>query len=94
MKTINLSLFTLTTVLYSKVSETQGVFESSNCLEMDDEQYFEYYACGVEITEIMRFSESNNYEVCGVAVGKLIEVSELNEPIRIEAEGKGVIWQK
>jgi len=80
--------------LVFKSSRNTGAFESSNCLEMDDEQYLEYYACGVEITEILELPQSNNYEAGDVAVGKFIELSEINEPIRIETEDKEVIWEK
>jgi len=36
-----------------KSCRNTGAFESSNCLDVGDREYLEYYSCGVEITEIM-----------------------------------------
>ena len=80
--------------LVFKSCRNTGAFESSNCLEMDDKEYLEYYACGVEITEILNLPQDGSQGTLEIECGKLLEVSELNEPIRIEAEGKGIIWQK
>ena len=80
--------------LVFKSCRNTGAFESSNCLEMDDKEYLEYYACGVEITEILNFPQNGIQDTLEVECGKLFEISELNEPLRIETEDKKVIWQK
>ena len=72
-----------------------GVFdtisETDNCLEEDDPNYKEYYMCIIEITDIIRQPDEGLYEG---DVGDLIEISVFNEPIKIEVQGKGVVWQK
>lgn len=80
--------------LIIKSMRNTGVFESCNCFEIDDDRFFEYYACAVEITEILQLPRSENYDLREIVVGKLIEISELNEPIRIESESRKIIWEK
>ena len=73
------------------------ISETCTCeLEEDDPNYIEYYMCVFEITQVLSPPSKNicNPYLGELKVGSLIEVSELNEPIKIEAEGKGIIWQK
>ena len=65
--------------------------ETDNCLDEDDPDYKEYYMCVIEITDIIRLPNQGTFNE---KVGDLMEISVLNEPIKIEEEGKGVIWKK
>lgn len=64
------------------------VFESCNCLEEEDPNYKEYYACAFRIDRILRNAGNNMY-----TVGRLIEISIDYEPTRILHDGS-VIWEK
>lgn len=66
--------------------------ETSTCeLEEDDTNYKEYYMCVMEITDIVKLPRGVMFNE---KVGDLIELSILNEPIKIEEKGKSVIWKK
>ena len=65
--------------------------ETDNCLEENDPDYKEYYMCVVEITDIVQLPIQ---DIFNEKVGDLIELSVLNEPIKIEREGKVIIWEK
>ena len=68
------------------------ISETSTCeLEEDDPNYLEYYMGIMEISDIIELSEGATFKG---EIGDLIELSVLNEPIRIEEKGKGIIWQK
>ena len=78
-----------------KSNKNTGVFESTNCLELDDPNYLEYYACCVEVTEIVTLTwNTANEKTEQFNIGDFIELSEINEPIKIETESKKVIWQR
>ena len=66
-------------------------YESENGLDMDDADYLEYYAAAILILEIMSLPESEDFDY---EVGELMEISILNEPIKIELEDGTVIWEK
>jgi hypothetical protein len=73
------------------------ISETCTCeIDEDDPNYLEYYLCAFEVAQIISppSKDIRNPYFGELRIGSLIEVSELNEPIRIEAEGKGVIWQK
>ncbi|MPM99402.1 hypothetical protein SDC9_146593 [bioreactor metagenome] len=65
--------------------------ETDNSLEEDDPDYKEYYMCVIKIADIVRLPNQGPFNE---KVGDLIEVSILNEPIKIEEKGKGIIWEK
>jgi len=73
-----------------------GVFEADNLLDLDDENYLEYYACAVYVSDILYASGQDviNPEFGSAEIGKFIEISELNEPTKIEATDGTVLWQK
>lgn len=62
-------------------------YESCNCLEEDDPNYKEYYACCVEIIKVIKCNETFQKKE-----GDLIEVSIDNQPSRIELEDGSIIW--
>ena len=72
-----------------------GSFETDNGLELDDENYLEYYACVVRIAEVIQEpNETINPHFGEIKAGGYIEVSELNEPIKIETLDGTSLWQK
>ena len=77
-----------------KSCRNTGIFESSNCLDIDSPEYLEYYSCGVEITEILNLPLIGSQGSLEIDSGKLLEISELHEPLRIETEDGKVVWQK
>ena len=64
-----------------------GVFETDNGLDFDDEGFLEYYACCVAVSEIIK-------DGVDTSIGEYIELSEYNEPERIETENGEVLWEK
>lgn len=64
-------------------------YESSNCLEEDDPNYKEFYACCVEIIKIIKSNDLFDKKE-----GDFIEVSIDNEPSRIELEDGTLVWEK
>lgn len=73
-----------------------GAFESSNMLELDDENYQEYYACGIEIKEIVA---SNNSPKCleiqeTLKNGYMVEITPFNEPLKVETVDGQVLWSR
>jgi len=70
---------------------SDGISETDNCLDEDDPDYKEYYMCVIKITDIVRLPNQGTFNE---KVGDLLEVSVLNEPIKIEEKGKSVIWKK
>jgi hypothetical protein len=68
------------------------ISETCTCeLEEDSPNYQEYYMCAMEIADIVKLPKDITFKE---KVGDLIELSVLNEPVRIETKEKGVIWQK
>ena len=57
-------------------------FETDNCLEMDDPQYEEYYACEVIIKNIISYSENEMESIPNESLlyGKSLEISYRNTP--------------
>ncbi|WP_416150221.1 hypothetical protein ACM26V_04330 [Salipaludibacillus sp. HK11] len=66
-------------------------YETDNGLEMDEPGYVEYYACAVEIQEII-----NQPELVGdnIKVGNLIEVSIYNDLLSVSKDDGTVIWYR
>lgn len=75
-------------------SKNIGIYESDNALDLEDEQYFEYYACAIEVTKILSIPTHNNYNIDEFKIGSLIELSELNEPLKIELSNGKIIWEQ
>ena len=67
------------------------ISETTNCLDYDDPDLIEYYMCVFMITDVVQLSKTEPF--IG-EVGGLYELSELNEPIKIEVKEGEVIWQK
>lgn len=66
------------------------ISETCTCeLEEDDPNYREYYMCVMEITDIVELPKEVTFNE---KAGDLIELSVLNEPIRIETKEKCLIW--
>ena len=63
------------------------VYESCNCLEEDDPNYKEYYACCVEIIKVIKSNETFQKKE-----GDFIEISVDNQPSKIELENGTIIW--
>jgi len=79
-----------------KSTGNTGVFETNNSYDITEEGYSEYYACAVGITEILQNPETDNFnpEFGELKAGNLIEISEFNEPLKIELEDHTIIWEK
>ena len=77
--------------LVFKSNKNTGVFESTNCLELEDPNFIEFYDCFFEISEILSSSSEMDSKI---KQGNYFAISEHNEPIKIETEDKKVIWQK
>jgi hypothetical protein len=69
-----------------------GVFETCNCLDVDDPKYHEYYACVVAVSKIVQNPQGPYDEE--IKIGGLIEISELNEPLRVETSDGKTVWSK
>ena len=82
--------------LVIKSTGNTGVYESNNSLDMEDENYLDYYACAVYVADILCDSGKDiiKPEFGYLDVGELIEISELNEPTKIETTDGSVLWQK
>lgn len=79
-----------------KSSGNLGSSETNNGLEPEEKGYLEYYACWVKVGEIMASPQrlaSNT--VCGnFKVGEGVELSLLNQPLKIEAEDGTLLWSR
>ncbi|MBR5157189.1 MAG: hypothetical protein IKW59_05415 [Clostridia bacterium] len=64
-----------------------GVYETDNGLECDAEGYLEYYACSIKVSKIVQNQDD-------LEIGEYIELSEYNEPRRIEFENGEILWEK
>lgn len=70
--------------------EIDTLFETYTVdLEDDDPGYMEYHACAFMIKRVVSNSEHKDIEP-----GRLIEVSVLNRPTRIELEDGSILWEK
>jgi len=65
--------------------------ETDNGLDEANPDYKEYYMCVIEITDIVKLPY--NY-LFNKKIGDLVELSEVNEPMRIELDNGEVIWEK
>lgn len=70
------------------VGKIDTVYESCNCLDENDPNYKEYYACCVEIIKVIKCDETFQKKE-----GELIEVSIDNQPSRIELEDGTLVWE-
>ncbi|MCL2695244.1 MAG: hypothetical protein FWE69_02840 [Clostridiales bacterium] len=82
--------------LVIKSTGNTGVFETTNCLDLEDENFFEYYACAVYVSDILHAPQKDiiKPEFGSAEIGKFIEISELNEPTKIETTDGTVLWEK
>jgi len=76
--------------LYLKVI-VDTVFETDNGLDMDDEEYQEFYMGLLEIQKIINYPTNETFDR---NVGECIEISIMNEPVRIELEDHTILWNK
>ena len=65
------------------------VYESCNCLDEDDPNYMDYYACAMKVTKVNK--ASGDYDK---KIGDLVEISIINCPDKIELLNDQVIWSK
>lgn len=63
-------------------------YESCNCLEEDDPNYKEFYACSVEIVKIIKSNDLFDKKE-----GDFMEVSIDNQPSRIELADGALLWE-
>ncbi|MDL2226526.1 hypothetical protein LJB86_02585 [Deltaproteobacteria bacterium OttesenSCG-928-M10] len=73
-----------------------GAFESDNGLELDDENYQEYYACGIEIVEIIKATDSPKCREIQETLtnGYMVEITPFNEPLKIESIDGQLLWSR
>jgi hypothetical protein len=64
------------------------IYETDNGLELEDEDYDEYFACTLKIMPI-----DNNPSGNVLRENTLLEVSNQNKPIKIFLENGVLIWQ-
>lgn len=83
----------LTVFWYNRNLILQGkidtVYETNNCLEEDDPDYKEFYACAFEIVKIVQ--KPIDFEK---RVGDLIEISIDNQPSLIALLDGTVVWKE
>ena len=65
--------------------------ETTNCLDDDDPSFKEYFMCVIQITDIVKLPYNSLFNE---KIGDLIELSEINEPLKIELSDGRVIWEK
>ena len=65
-----------------------SIYESCNCLDEDDPNYLEYYACIVKIIEIKNKPKNFNKKI-----GDLLEISIENQPSIISLDDGTIIWK-
>ncbi|SFU84816.1 hypothetical protein [Butyrivibrio sp. INlla21] len=63
------------------------IYESDNCLDEDDPNYKEFYACAFKVDKVLDAIGNSNMEV-----GKLIEISVDNQPVQIFDINRNLIW--
>lgn len=64
------------------------IYETDNGLELEDENYEEYFACALEILSIENNSSRN-----ALNENTLLEISKKNKPNKIFLENGVLIWQ-
>ncbi|MBA2874576.1 hypothetical protein [Thermaerobacillus caldiproteolyticus] len=64
------------------------IYETDNGLELEDEDYDEYFACALKILSI-----ENNPSGRVLSENTLLEVSKQNKPSKIFLENGVLIWQ-
>ncbi len=64
--------------------------ETDNCLDDDDPNYCEYYMAVVKIIKILQYPDTEPFRK---RPGELMEVSEFNEPSRIELEDGTIVFE-
>ncbi|EAD0694743.1 hypothetical protein EDX87_00865 [Listeria monocytogenes] len=69
--------------------EIDTIYETDNGLEMDSDDYIEFYACSVKVLEIL----SSPIEGTELVVDSLIEISMQNSPSEIMLENDVVVWR-
>jgi hypothetical protein len=69
-----------------------GVFETDNCVDTNEFEYHEYYACGVTVSKIIQSPKEILPKE--IIVDNLIEISELNEPLKIGTKDGSVLWSR
>lgn len=79
-----------------KSNGNTGSFESNNSLDEGDVKYKEYFACLVHVSDIIRYPTQSYFELRygELCVGKMLEVSEFNEPSEISYDGGIIIWKR
>lgn len=70
--------------------EIDTIYETDNGLEMEEDKYFEYYACAFRVLAILNFSKKKPK----FRVNELIEVSMQDAPFRVTLENETVVWEK
>lgn len=65
------------------------IYESNNGLEEEEDGYNEFYACALNIENIV-----NNLTNKKCHIGGLIEISVENEPSLITLDNGSIIWRK
>jgi len=66
------------------------IYETNNELEMDDENYEEFFACLVQVIEVINLPLGNTFST---TVGSLIEVTMKNAPKKITLEDGKILWE-
>ena len=80
--------------LIIRSEDNTGVFESTNCLDLDDPDYLEYYDFGFEVTKLINLPKDVVYPY-EIKEGIFLALFDFEEPRRIEDNSSGnVIWQK
>ena len=89
-------IFFFSNGLIFKTTQSIGVFETVNGKDYDDPLFYEYYARAFTIVAILQYPDkrTQNPRYGEVKVGSLFEVSELNEPCKIEDNKGNIIWEK
>lgn len=81
-------------LVFESLSNT-GVYESMNEYEMDDPNFIEYYAYAVQIPKILQNPTTNEPPVGDwIKNDKFLEISELNEPVKITLLDGTILWEK
>lgn len=74
-----------------------GSSEAYNTIDEDDDVYEEYYACIVNILEIIQYPNEKQFapQYGELAIGSYLEISsEFNEPSQICSESGEILWEK
>jgi hypothetical protein len=58
---------------------------------MDDPNYYEFYAAAIRMAEILALPKNESFDR---KPGELMEISEFNDPMRIETEDGTVIYER